>query len=133
MSTPRLRSQMRFAKLVESSPIGKPIGYNIETPENTLKQLLTAYNIKNLTKHDLSLEINILLKEYPHLLGYFRKELIKNNLIIALKNNYIDKSIDKLINYTIKPMQKRLTMRKSKSKNKTKSKSKTNKIFGKTI
>ena len=120
MTSSRSRSQSQFDKLVQASPIGQPLGHNIESPETVLRMLLTEYNKQNLSKEELSNEINMLLRANPEHLGYFRSECYKNKLNIALKNNYMDNSPY----YTIKPEQKKgITRRKIASNRKPTGKS----------
>lgn len=128
-SGPRTRSNTVFEKLVETSRIGQPLGHAsghasdhasghasdhasghvLETPQNVMKHLLMQYNKKNITKEELSHEINMLLRTRSDLLPYFREEFRKNNLNIALKNNFVQNSPY----YTIKPVQKRVVTRRT--------------------
>ena len=130
-TSPRTRSTTAFDILTQNSVFNRPIGHNVETPQQILKHLILQYNKKYISRTDLSHEVNILLRTHPDLLSYFRGEFYKNKLNIALKDNYVQNSPY----YTIKPMQKReITYKKRGSihHSKTKSNSKTKRKHAKT-
>jgi hypothetical protein len=117
MSTRTTRSSSRLNQLLkeQEAQIYEDINNKssiIQSPKTTLSQLLTRYNNnkinrtveeEQIARDDLIVETTLLLRQYPEQLEVFKEEFIKNNMRLALKDNYVGNSPY----YTIRPIRRK--------------------------